>query len=85
MNNVSSAISLGGSTITKLQDQINADNPKLATAQKKVDNATAARNKTKKTRSTASKTLKTAKTDVEKSGTALINANKSRPLLLQRN
>lgn len=76
LNNVSSAISLGGSTITKLQDQINADNPKLATAQKKVDNATAARNKTKKTRSTASKTLKTAKTDVEKSGTALINANK---------
>lgn len=76
LNNVSSAISLGGSTIAKLQDQINADNPKLATAQKKVDNATAARNKTKKTRSTASKTLKTAKTDVEKSGTALINANK---------
>ena len=76
LNNVSSAISLGGSTIAKLQDQINADNPKLATAQKKVDNATAARNKTKKTRSTASKTLKTAKTDVEKSRTALINANK---------
>lgn len=76
LNNVSSAISLGGSTIVKLQDQINADNPKLATAQKKVDKATTARNKTKKTRSTASKTLKTAKTDVEKSGTALINANK---------
>lgn len=76
LNNVSSAISLGGSTIAKLQDQINADNPKLATAQKKVDKATTARNKTKKTRSTASKTLKTAKTDAEKSRTALINANK---------
>ena len=76
LDNVYGAISGGGSTLGHLQDQIKKDNPRLANAQKNLDKATTARNKTKSTRSKASKNLKSATTDVEKTGTNLINANK---------
>lgn len=76
LDNVYGAISGGGSTIGHLQDQIKKDNPTLANAQKNLDKATTARNKTKSTRSKASKNLKSVTTDVEKTGTNLINANK---------
>lgn len=76
LDNVYGAITGGGSTLGHLQDQIKKDNPTLANAQKNLDNATTARNKTKSTRSKASKNLKSATTDVEKTGTNLINANK---------
>lgn len=76
LDNVYGAISGGGSTLGHLQDQIKKDNPTLANAQKNLDKATTARNKTKLTRSKASKNLKSATTDVEKTGTNLINANK---------
>lgn len=76
LDNVYGAISGGESTLGHLQDQIKKDNPTLANAQKNLDKATTARNKTKSTRSKASKNLKSATTDVEKTGTNLINANK---------
>lgn len=76
LDNVYGAISGGGSTLGHLQNQIKKDNPTLANAQKNLDKATTARNKTKSTRSKASKNLKSATTDVEKTGTNLINANK---------
>ena len=76
LDNVYGAITGGGSTLGHLQDQIKEDNPTLANAQKNLDKATTARNKTKSTRSKASKNLKSATTDVEKTGTNLINANK---------
>lgn len=76
LDNVYGAISGGGSTLGHLQDQIKKDNPTLANAQKNLDKATTARNKTKSTRSKASKNLKSATTDVRKTGTNLINANK---------
>lgn len=76
LDNVYGAISGGGSTLGHLQDQIKKDNPTLANAQKNLDKATTARNKTKSTRSKASKNLKSATTDAEKTGTNLINANK---------
>jgi TP901 family phage tail tape measure protein len=76
LDNVYGAISGGGSTLGHLQDQIKKDNPTLANAQKNLDKATTARNKTKSTRSKASKNLKSATTDVEKTGTNLINVNK---------
>lgn len=76
LDKVYSAITVGGSTLDHLKDQINKDNPTLANAQKNLDKATTARNKTKSTRSKASKSLKSATTDAEKTGTNLINANK---------
>lgn len=76
LDNVYGAITGGGSTLGHLQDQIKKDNPTLANAQKNLDKATTARNKTKSTRSKASKNLKSATTDAEKTGTNLINANK---------
>lgn len=76
LDNVYGAIFGGGSTLGHLQDQIKKDNPTLANAQKNLDKATTARNKTKSTRSKASKNLKSATTDVGKTGTNLINANK---------
>lgn len=76
LDNVYGAITGGGSTLGHLQDQIKQDNPTLANAQKNLDKATTARNKTKSTRSKASKNLKSATTDAEKTGTNLINANK---------
>lgn len=76
LDNVYGAITGGGSTLGHLQDQIKKDNPTLANAQKNLDKATTARNKTKSTRSKASKNLKSVTTDVEKTGTSLINANK---------
>ena len=76
LDKVYSAITVGGSTLDHLKDQINKDNPTLAKAQKNLDKATTARNKTKSTRSKASKSLKSATTDAEKTGTNLINANK---------
>lgn len=76
LDNVYGAITDGGSTLGHLQDQIKKDNPTLANAQKNLDKATTARNKTKSTRSKTSKNLKSATTDAEKTGTNLINANK---------
>lgn len=76
LDNVYGAITGGGSTLGHLQDQIKKDNPTLANAQKNLDKATTARNKTKSTRSKASKNLKSATTDVEKTGANFINANK---------
>ena len=76
LDNVYGAISGGGSTLGHLQNQIKKDNPTLANAQKNLDKATTAKNKTKSTRSKASKNLKSATTDAEKTGTNLINANK---------
>ena len=76
LDKVYGAITNGGSTLGHLQDQIKKDNPTLANAQKNLDKATTARNKTKSTRSKASKNLKSATTDAEKTGTNLINANK---------
>lgn len=76
LDNVYGAITGGESTLGHLQDQIKKDNPTLANAQKNLDKATTARNKTKSTRSKASKNLKSATTDAEKTGTNLINANK---------
>lgn len=76
LDKVYGAITNGGSTLGHLQDQIKKDNPTLANAQKNLDKATTARNKTKSTRSKASKSLKSATTDAEKTGTNLINANK---------
>ena len=76
LDKVYGAITNGGSTLGHLQDQIKKDNPTLANAQKNLDKATTARNKTKSTRSKASKNLKSATTDVEKTGANLIDANK---------
>ena len=55
LDNVYGAITGGESTLGHLQDQIKKDNPTLANAQKNLDKATTARNKTKSTRSKASK------------------------------
>lgn len=72
LNSVSDAISLGGSAIAAMQNQIKVDNPGLGNAQKKLDKAETARNATKKTRARASKTLKSATADAESTGNTLI-------------
>ena len=75
LNAVSDTVSLGGSAITAMQNQIKVDNPGLGNAQKKLDKAETARNATKKTRAKASKTLKSATADAESTGNALIKTS----------
>ena len=72
LNAVSDTISLGGSAIAAMQNQIKVDNPGLGNAQKKLDKAETARNATKKTRAKASKTLKSATADAESTGNTLV-------------
>ena len=72
LNAVSDTVSLGGSAIAAMQNQIKVDNPGLGNAQKKLDKAETARNATKKTRAKASKTLKSATADAESTGNTLI-------------
>lgn len=72
LSSVSDTISLGGSAIAAMQNQIKVDNPGLGNAQKKLDKAETARNATKKTRAKASKTLKSATADAESTGNTLI-------------
>ena len=72
LNAVSDTVSLGGSAIAAMQNQIKVDNPGLGNAQKKLDKAETARNITKKTRAKASKTLKSATVDAESTGNTLI-------------
>lgn len=75
LNAVSDTVSLGGSAIKAMQNQIKVDNPGLGNAQKKLDKAETARNATKKTRTKASKTLKSATADAESTGNTLIKAS----------
>ena len=75
LNAVSDTVSLGGSAIAAMQNQIKVDNPGLDNAQKKLDKAETARNATKKTRAKASKTLKSATADAESTGNALIKTS----------
>lgn len=72
LNSVSDTISLGGSAIAAMQNQIKVDNPGLGNAQKKLDKAETARNATKKTRAKANKTLKSATADAESTGNTLV-------------
>ena len=75
LNAVSDTVSLGGSAIAAMQNQIKVDNPGLDNAQKKLDKAETARNATKKTRAKASKTLKSATADAESTGNTLIKTS----------
>ena len=72
LNAVSDTVSLGGSAIAAMQNQIKVDNPGLGNAQKKLDKAETARNITKKTRAKASRDLKSATADAESTGNTLI-------------
>ena len=75
LSSVSDTVSLGGSAIAAMQNQIKVDNPGLGNAQKKLDKAETARNITKKTRAKASKTLKSATADAESTGNTLIKTS----------
>lgn len=75
LSSVSDTISLGGSAIAAMQNQIKVNNPGLGNAQNRVDKAETARNATKKTRAKASKTLKSATADAESTGNTLIKAS----------
>ena len=75
LNAVSDTVSLGGSAIAAMQNQIKVDNPGLSNAQKKLDKAETARKATKKTRAKASKTLKSATADAESTGNTLVKAS----------
>lgn len=75
LSSVSDTISLGGSAIAAMQNQIKVDNPGLGNAQKKLDKAETSRNATKKTRAKASKTLKSTTADAESTGNTLIKAS----------
>lgn len=72
LSSVSDTVSLGGSAIAAMQNQIKVDNPGLGNAQKKLDKAETARNITKKTRAKASRDLKSATADAESTGNTLI-------------
>ena len=72
LNAVSDTVSLGGSAIAAMQNQIKVDIPGFGNAQKKLDKAETARNATKKTRAKASKALKSATADAESTGNTLI-------------
>ena len=72
LNAVSDTVSLGGSAIAAMQNQIKVDIPGLGNAQKKLDKAETARNATKKTRAKASRDLKSATADAESTGNTLI-------------
>ena len=75
LSSVSDTISLGGSAIAAMQNQIKVDNPGLGNAQKKLDKAETARNATKKTRAKASRNLKSATADAESTGNTLIKTS----------
>lgn len=75
LNSVSDTVSLGGSAIAAMQNQIKVDIPGLGNAQKKLDKAETARNATKKTRAKASKTLKSATADAASTGNTLIKTS----------
>ena len=75
LNAVSDTVSLGGSAIAAMQNQIKVDIPGLGNAQKKLDKAETARNATKKTRVKASRDLKSATADAESTGNALIKTS----------
>lgn len=75
LNAVSDTVSLGGSAIAAMQNQIKVDNPGLGNAQKKLDKAETARNVTKKTRAKASMDLKSATADAESTGNTLIKTS----------
>ena len=75
LNAVSDTVSLGGSAIAAMQNQIKVDIHGLGNAQKKLDKAETARNATKKTRAKASKTLKSATADAESTGNTLIKTS----------
>ena len=75
LNAVSDTVSLGGSAIKAMQNQIKVDIPGLGNAQEKLDKAETARNATKKTRAKASKTLKSATVDAESTGNTLIKTS----------
>lgn len=75
LNAVSDTVSLGGSAIAAMQNQIKVDNPGLGNAQKKLDKAETARNITKKTRAKASRGLKSATADAESTGNTLIKTS----------
>ena len=75
LNAVSDTVSLGGSAIKAMQNQIKVDNPGLGNAQKKLDKAETARNVTKKTRAKASRDLKSATADAESTGNTLIKTS----------
>lgn len=75
LNAVSDTVSLGGSAIAAMQNQIKVDNPGLGNAQKKLDKAETARNATKKTRVKASRDLKSATADAESTGNTLIKTS----------
>lgn len=75
LSSVSDTISLGGSAIAAMQNQIKVDNPGLGNAQKKLDKAETARNATKKTRAKASRDLKSATADAESTGNTLIKTS----------
>ena len=75
LNAVSDTVSLGGSAIAAMQNQIKVDNPGLGNAQKKLDKAETARNVTKKTRAKASRDLKSATADAESTGNTLIKTS----------
>lgn len=75
LNAVSDTVSLGGSAIAAMQNQIKVDIPGLGNAQKKLDKAETARKTTKKTRAKASKTLKSATADAESTGNTLIKTS----------
>ena len=85
LNAVSDTVSLGGSAIEIMKQQILQNNPGLTNAQKKVDKAEIARKATKKTRATASKTLKSATSDAETTGNALIKANQKQTKSVAKN
>lgn len=75
LNSVSDTVSLGGSAIAAMQNQIKVDNPGLGNAQKKLDKAETARNITKKNRAKASRDLKSATADAESTGNTLIKTS----------
>lgn len=75
LNAVSDTVSLGGSAIAAMQNQIKVDNLGLGNAQKKLDKAETARNITKKTRAKASRGLKSATADAESTGNTLIKTS----------
>lgn len=78
LNAVSDTVSLGGSAIAAMQNQIKVDNPGLGNAQKKLDKAETARNITKKTRAKASRGLKSATADAESTGNTLIKTSEKK-------
>nr|WP_297935716.1 hypothetical protein [uncultured Lachnoclostridium sp.] len=85
LSNASETISKGGSTIAALQNQINKDNPKLATAKENVTKAKTARKKTKTAKVMSERALNTAKSETSDSGSALLKASKKQTSSIAKN